>query len=153
MDEFSCQTESIARNSARKPNDIDIHVGGRISLRRKALGQSQESLAQALNITFQQLQKYERGVNRVSASRLYELSILLGVTVSFFFEDLYLNKHSVNMLNSTQSIDSAAEMTPSTTSNSLRDQDLVSIVEAYRGISSEQTRMYIRMLMNTLRDK
>lgn len=70
------------------PNPIDIHVGTRLRLRRTLLGLSQETLGEAVGITFQQLQKYERGANRISASRLFNLSQVLGVPVSFFFEDL-----------------------------------------------------------------
>lgn len=72
----------------RKPNPIDIHVGSRVRMRRKLLGVSQEKLAEALGLTFQQVQKYERGVNRVSASKLYETSSFLGVDVSYFFDGL-----------------------------------------------------------------
>ncbi|HYD31493.1 MAG TPA: helix-turn-helix transcriptional regulator [Azospirillaceae bacterium] len=70
------------------PNPIDIHVGARLRLRRTLLGLSQEKLGEAVGITFQQLQKYERGSNRISASRLYNLSQVLGVPVSFFFDDM-----------------------------------------------------------------
>jgi transcriptional regulator with XRE-family HTH domain len=72
----------------RKPNPIDIHVGSRVRMRRKLMGVSQEKLAEALGLTFQQVQKYERGVNRVSASKLYETSSFLGVDVSYFFDGL-----------------------------------------------------------------
>lgn len=70
------------------PNPIDVHVGQRLRLRRTLLGLSQEKLGEAVGITFQQLQKYERGANRISASRLFNLSQVLGVQVSYFFEDL-----------------------------------------------------------------
>lgn len=70
------------------PNPIDVHVGARLRLRRTLLGLSQEKLGEAVGITFQQLQKYERGSNRISASRLYNLSQVLGVPVSFFFDDM-----------------------------------------------------------------
>lgn len=70
------------------PNPIDIHVGGRVRLRRTLLGMSQEKLGEAVNLTFQQIQKYERGANRIGASRMYELSRVLDVPVSFFFDDL-----------------------------------------------------------------
>ncbi len=69
------------------PEPVDIHVGGRVRMRRLFLGLSQEKLAQAVGVSFQQLQKYERGTNRVSASRLYALTKFLGVPVSWFFED------------------------------------------------------------------
>ncbi len=68
------------------PNPIDIHVGKRLRARRIFLGMSQDDLAKKVGITFQQLQKYERGTNRVSASRLYLLSRVLDVPVDFFFE-------------------------------------------------------------------
>lgn len=71
----------------KKPNPIDIHVGSRIRLRRTMLGMSQEKLGEALGITFQQIQKYEKGTNRVGASRLQNISTILNVPVSFFFED------------------------------------------------------------------
>jgi transcriptional regulator with XRE-family HTH domain len=71
---------------ADKPNPIDIHVGHRLRLRRTLLGMSQERLAHLLGLTFQQIQKYERGVNRIGSSRLYELGQILHVPVSFFFD-------------------------------------------------------------------
>lgn len=71
----------------KKPNPIDIHVGSRIRLRRTMLGMSQEKLGESLGITFQQIQKYEKGTNRVGASRLQNIAAILNVPVSFFFED------------------------------------------------------------------
>ena len=71
-----------------RPSPIDVHVGTRIRLRRTLLGMSQERLGEALGLTFQQVQKYERGVNRVGASRLFDLSRVLDVPISFFFDDM-----------------------------------------------------------------
>ncbi|MCG6856688.1 MAG: helix-turn-helix domain-containing protein [Salaquimonas sp.] len=71
----------------KKPNPIDIHVGSRVRLRRTMLGMSQEKLGEHLGITFQQIQKYEKGANRVGASRLQEIARVLNTPVSFFFED------------------------------------------------------------------
>ncbi|MGH6895259.1 MAG: helix-turn-helix domain-containing protein [Geminicoccaceae bacterium] len=71
-----------------RPNPIDVHVGHRLRLRRTLLGMSQERLGQLLGLTFQQVQKYERGVNRIGSSRLYELGRILHVPVSFFFDDM-----------------------------------------------------------------
>jgi transcriptional regulator with XRE-family HTH domain len=70
------------------PNPIDVHVGGRIRMRRLLLGMNQETLANALGLTFQQVQKYEGGANRVSASRLSAMAEILGVPISYFFGDL-----------------------------------------------------------------
>ncbi|WP_269715623.1 helix-turn-helix domain-containing protein [Caulobacter sp. NIBR2454] len=70
------------------PNPTDVHVGARIRLRRKHLGISQTQLAEGLSLTFQQVQKYERGVNRVSASKLYDMARTMGVPISYFFDGL-----------------------------------------------------------------
>ena len=70
------------------PNPIDVHVGARIRMRRLLLGMNQETLANALGLTFQQVQKYEGGANRVSASRLSAMAEILGVPISYFFGDL-----------------------------------------------------------------
>lgn len=70
------------------PNPIDRHVGARIRLRRKQVGLSEERLAEALGLTFQQVQKYERAANRVSASKLFEIARVLDVAPSFFYEGL-----------------------------------------------------------------
>jgi len=74
-----------------RPNPIDIHVGKRIRTRRLLLGMNQETLANALGLTFQQVQKYEGGANRVSASRLSAMADILGVPISYFFNDLLLD--------------------------------------------------------------
>ena len=73
--------------SARLPNPIDVHVGARVRLRRFLLGMSQGRLADQLGVTFQQVQKYEKGTNRISASRLQAISDVFRVPPSFFFQD------------------------------------------------------------------
>ena len=70
----------------KAPNPIDKHVGSRVRMRRMMLGMSQEKLGDALSLTFQQVQKYEKGSNRIGASRLQQISLILQVPVSFFFE-------------------------------------------------------------------
>ncbi len=75
-------------DTERHPNPVDLHVGARIRMRRKILGVSQERLAEDLGLTFQQIQKYERGANRVSASKLYEIAKSLQSSVGYFFEGL-----------------------------------------------------------------
>ncbi len=71
----------------RRPHPIDIHVGGRVRLRRTMLGMSQDKLAESLGLTFQQIQKYEKGVNRIGASRVFEISRILSVPIQFFYDD------------------------------------------------------------------
>src|SRR5947207_14067501 len=82
------QPRRPGRQKGDKPNPIDIHVGSRVRLRRNLLGMSQEKLGEAIGLTFQQVQKYERGASRVGASRLYDLSRVLDVPVSYFFEEM-----------------------------------------------------------------
>jgi len=77
-----------SQHAPRSPNPVDIHVGTRIRLRRQLLKMSQEKLGDQLGVTFQQVQKYERGANRVGASRLWKMSQVLDVPVDFFYEGL-----------------------------------------------------------------
>jgi len=72
----------------KSPNPIDIHAGSRVRLRRMMIGMSQERLGEKLNLTFQQVQKYEKGSNRMGASRLFTIAAILDVPVQFFFEDM-----------------------------------------------------------------
>ena len=76
------------QGQGRKSTSVDVHIGGRIRARRKAVGVSQEQLARSLGIAFQQVQKYEHGANRVSASKLYEVAKILDVPIAYFFEGL-----------------------------------------------------------------
>ena len=73
--------------AGKKPNPVDTHVGSRVRLRRMLLGMSQERLGESMGLTFQQVQKYEKGVNRIGASRLFQISKILDVPVQFFFEE------------------------------------------------------------------
>ncbi len=76
----------------RDPNYIDVHVGARMRMRRQLINMSQERLGELLGITFQQVQKYEKGSNRISASRLFYSAKTLGVPVQFFFDGLPVNE-------------------------------------------------------------
>jgi transcriptional regulator with XRE-family HTH domain len=76
------------RSKTEGPHPVDIHVGSRLRTRRNQLGMSQTTLAEGLGITFQQVQKYEHGANRISASMLYAIARVVGVPIGYFFEDL-----------------------------------------------------------------
>ena len=81
-------TEDSKRGrGSRRPNPVDVHVGSRVRLRRMLLGMSEEKLGDKLVLTFQQVQKYEKGVNRIGASRLFDLAQVLGVPIQFFYEE------------------------------------------------------------------
>ena len=75
------------KKTKKTPNPIDVHVGSRMRLRRMLIGMSQEKLGEKMGLTFQQIQKYEKGVNRIGASRLFQLSQIMGIPVQFFFEE------------------------------------------------------------------
>ena len=88
-------TEKVAKPRRQRrrvavdgPRPVDVHVGTRLRLRRTLLGISQEKLGEAVDLTFQQIQKYERGANRIGASRLFEFSRILDVSISYFFDDM-----------------------------------------------------------------
>lgn len=81
-------TPAPARRRSEQPDPTDVHVGARLRLRRNYVGMSQEHLGKASGLTFQQIQKYERGTNRMGASRLFQMARILGVSVAWFFEGL-----------------------------------------------------------------
>jgi transcriptional regulator with XRE-family HTH domain len=85
---LSSMRSARGRMPSGKPNPVDVHVGNRVRLRRTLLGMSQEKLGESLGLTFQQVQKYERGANRIGASRLWDLSRVLDCPVAFFFEEM-----------------------------------------------------------------
>jgi transcriptional regulator with XRE-family HTH domain len=122
-----------------EPDPVDIHVGSRVRLRRTLLGLSQDKLARAIGVSFQQLQKYERGTNRISASRLYALSKVLGVGISWFFEDAPSNTKRR----------SAPPAEPKAAANEGGDQDpmtaneTVKLVRAYYMIEDPKVRKKI----------
>jgi transcriptional regulator with XRE-family HTH domain len=129
---------SAAKQSA---NLIDRHVGSRVRMRRLMLGLSQTALAQALGITFQQVQKYEKGTNRISASRLQQISNFLQAPVPFFFDGLP---------GPTQAAKRAGPKIPPNVSDFLATSDGVSLVKAYTQIKSRNFRRAILDLVEEL---
>lgn len=86
--DITARITGLPKKKPGQPNPIDIHVGTRLKQRRTLLGLSQGKLGETVGLTFQQIQKYERGTNRIGASRLYDLSRVLDVPIAYFFEDL-----------------------------------------------------------------
>lgn len=76
------------RKTKGSPDSVDVHVGNRLRIRRSLLGLSQEKLAESVGLTFQQVQKYERGINRISAGRLFQFSRILDVPITYFYEQV-----------------------------------------------------------------
>ncbi len=128
----------------KKPNPIDIHVGGRIRLRRNMLGLSQEKLGESLGITFQQIQKYEKGTNRVGASRLQAISSALTVPVSFFFEDAP---------NSSGNVGFAEDNEATYVVDFLNSNEGVQLTRAFTKISDPKVRRKIIDLVKSLSDE
>jgi transcriptional regulator with XRE-family HTH domain len=81
-------SNDTAKKTKGTPDSVDVHVGQRLRVRRSLLGLSQEKLADAIGLTFQQIQKYERGMNRISAGRLYQFSKILKIPIAYFYDDI-----------------------------------------------------------------
>ena len=90
-------TSEETPKGSRRANPMDVHVGSRVRLRRMLLGMSQEKLGEHLGLTFQQVQKYAKGVNRIGASRLFDLARVLGVPVQFFYDEAPLGAHAASV--------------------------------------------------------
>ena len=133
--------EQIKKTSSRGPNPIDIHVGSRIRLRRQLMKMSQEKLGDELGVTFQQVQEYERGANRVGASRLYRLSRVLEVPVQFFFEGLNDQTAITAMADNDQ--------TP-IVYDFIQSSDGVSLAESFSRIKDSKVRRRVLELVRTL---
>jgi transcriptional regulator with XRE-family HTH domain len=119
----------------KTPNPIDVHVGLRVRMRRLMLSMSQEKLADGLGLTFQQVQKYEKGSNRIGASRLQHISSILKVPISFFFDGAPRQaSHGSGM---------SEEISPAFVSNFLATSDGLSLIKAFTDIKSKTLRRSI----------
>ena len=122
-----------SRGKSDKPNPVDVQVGSQVRLRRNMLGLSQGKLATTIGLSFQQVQKYERGANRIGASRLYKLSRVLDVPVSFFFDD-------VDPVRSPAIAGGFSEPDEAFNSDPLRRSETVELVGAYYAIDDAAVR-------------
>ncbi|HLY44024.1 MAG TPA: helix-turn-helix transcriptional regulator [Stellaceae bacterium] len=132
------------RPKTETPNPIDVQVGSRVRLRRNMLGLSQERLGDAIGLTFQQVQKYERGANRIGASRLHELSRVLDVPVSFFFDDVDPVRAPAIPGGFAEPPAEGFESDP------LRKRETIELVEAYYAIEDAAVRRRLFELARTL---
>jgi len=144
--------EGTARRSSRgrmpsgKPNPVDVYVGSRVRLRRTLLGLSQEKLGEAIGLTFQQVQKYERGANRIGASRLWDLSRVLDCPVSYFFEDMEDDVQAASPRNLTE----RTEEPEHKDSDPMTKRETLELVRAYYKITDPQVRRRIYELAKSL---
>ena len=131
-----------------RPSPIDVHVGSRVRLRRTLHGMSQEKLGEALGLTFQQVQKYERGVNRIGASRLFDLARVLDVPIGFFFDDMpdAVGGHGGGQRRSSGFADSQDGFEDDT----LHRRETLELVRAYYRITDQSVRKRVFELIKSL---
>ena len=131
--------------TSANPNPIDIHVGQRVRLRRTLMGMSQEKLGDALGLTFQQVQKYERGANRIGASRLFDLAKALQVPVGFFFDDLSSDPTTVD-------VDKVGD-TKGSNEDPMQKRETIELVRAYYRIANPTARRRLYELARSIADE
>jgi len=142
-------TEAGTERESR-PSPIDVHVGTRIRLRRTLLGMSQERLGEALGLTFQQVQKYERGVNRVGASRLFDLSRVLDVPISFFFDDMPDTLAATYGTQPQRRVAGFAEVQEGFGDDTLNRRETLELVRAYYRITDTSLRKRVFELIKSM---
>lgn len=128
---------------AENPHSVDVHVGRRVRQRRKMMGITQEKLGETLGLTFQQVQKYERGTNRISASKLFEMATFLKVPVSYFYEDMIASATNPVV---TESGDATFEQ------EHLTSRESRELLLAYYRLPSDKVRKRVMELMRALTD-
>lgn len=129
-----------------KPNPVDAHVGNRLRIRRTLLGLSQEKVGEAMGLTFQQVQKYERGANRIGASRLWDMSRVLDCPVSYFFEEMDANTAGASPRNQA----GAADIEMPHEDDPMVRRETLELVRAYYDIVDEHVRRRIYELARSL---
>jgi len=145
-------TGETVTQKGRKPgstayNAVDVHVGHRLRTRRTLLGLSQLTLANAMGLTFQQLQKYEKGANRISASRLYGLSQLLNVDMAYFFDEMDRATKVASPAQASRSKNAPDPKKQTATPDPVHKRETLELVRAYYRISDLAIRTHLRKLM------
>jgi transcriptional regulator with XRE-family HTH domain len=123
---------------------VDLHVGKKLKQKRLELGISQDDLAGSVNLTFQQVQKYEKGINRVSSSKLYDFAKFLNIDISYFFDGL----DDYQMSNQEQAY--ASDKVSNTFESNIKSKEIESLVQAFKSISNIETRKSVISLIKTL---
>ena len=132
--------------SVRAPNPVDVHVGTRVRLRRTLLGMTQTGLGDAIGLTFQQVQKYERGVNRIGSSRLFDLARVLDVPINFFFDEMPKEVASKSGAVSSGPTEGAEAFDPDIVSK----RETLELVRAYYKIENPQVRKRLFEMVKAL---
>ena len=134
-------TKTTQKRTRGTPSDIDIHVGKRLKIRRNLMGLSQDELAKEIGITFQQIQKYEHGTNRISAGKLFEFAKALNVHINFFFEGLP-NAYDSNpfVVSDNEQEGFLGDNNNSPTNDWLENKETIELVRCYYAIEDEKVR-------------
>ena len=134
----------------KKANPVDAHVGYRVRLRRVLIGMSQERLGELLGLTFQQVQKYERGINRIGAGRLYEVAEILDVPISFFFDDMPESLANTYGGQATRRSTGFSETQDSFSDDALNRRETLELVRAYYRITDPSVRKRVFDLIKSM---
>lgn len=133
------------------PDPVDVHVGARLRLRRNLMGMSQEQLGKACGLTFQQIQKYERGTNRMGSSRLYQFAKLLDVPVSYFFDDVRMERSNVHpAVGFSEREQSPLEGQGNGDTEMLQRRETLELIRAYYKITDPKTRRKVYELIKSM---
>lgn len=145
MEQVAYMNSNSRETSSSAPHPVDIHVGRRLRLKRTFLGMSQESIGKQIGVTFQQIQKYERGINRMGASRLYDFSKALGVPIAYFFEGY--GDYTVDGQPVLGAAESAA---PAFEHDAVSNRETLEVMRAYSRIKSPAVRKRIVELIKAM---
>jgi transcriptional regulator with XRE-family HTH domain len=129
------------------PHPVDIHVGGRVREQRKLKGMSQGELGDSLGLTFQQIQKYERGANRIGASRLFQLSQILDVPVAFFFDGM---PSDLEMTQDNFDLDVTFSEDPRDSGDLMGSSETTELITAYYAIKNPRKRRAMHDMIASL---
>ena len=139
------------KGRGRKPNPMDAHVGTRVKLRRTMMGMSQEKLGQALGVTFQQVQKYEKGTNRIGAGRMQQISETLRVPIGYFYEDAPLSSGGAGVDGGAMGLADSTAQTPFET-DFLASPEGIQLNRAFVRIRNPDVRRQIVALVRSIAD-
>ncbi len=141
---------------SENPDPVDIHVGSRLRMRRNLVGLSQEQLGKSLGLTFQQIQKYERGINRMGSSRLFQISKTLSVPVSYFFEEMpeaIGNPQQAGFSEDGQATIDGASGERQNDYDILRRRETLELIRAYYRIQDAKQRRKVYELIRSMSDE
>ncbi|MDD4616878.1 MAG: helix-turn-helix domain-containing protein [Alphaproteobacteria bacterium] len=141
---------------SENPDPVDIHVGSRLRMRRNLVGLSQEQLGKSLGLTFQQIQKYERGINRMGSSRLFQVAKTLSVPVAYFFEEMpeaMGNSSQPGFAEEGQSTIEGAPGEHQSDYDILRRRETLELIRAYYRIQDTKQRRKVYELIRSMSDE